>query len=103
MPHWLSAWLGKRPVIDPPSSRVIRTTDTGRDYNAVGSWVYDTGPISAVPASFIMVYHDPVIDAQAAASALSRHGHNKARAKIRAKCDEMAAELGWPLPEWRDL
>ena len=51
----------------------------------------------------IMVYHDPVIDVQAAASALSRHGHNKARAKIRAKCDEMAAELGWPLPDWSKL
>ena len=47
-----------------------------------------------------MVYRDPVIDPQAAASALSHHGHNKARAKIRAKCDEMAAELGLPPIVW---
>ena len=39
-------------------------------------------------------------DPQAAASALSRHGHNKARAKIRAKCDEMNAALGRPPIVW---
>ena len=77
------------------------------DYQHV-TYITDTGRISAVPASFskddaVMVYHDPVVNAQAAASALSRHGHNKARAKIRAKCDEMAAELGWPLPDWSKL
>ena len=55
------------------------------------------------PDAEMMVYHDPVIDPRTAASALSRHGHNKARAKIRAKCDEMAAELGWPLPDWSKL
>ena len=48
----------------------------------------------------VMVYHDPVIDPRTAASALSRHGHNKARAKIRAKCDEMNAALGRPPIVW---
>ena len=70
----------------------LMLTEPGIDYIRVASWVSTTGRISAVPANFS--------DAQAAASALSRHGHNKARAKIRAKCDEMNAALGRPAIVW---
>ena len=70
MPHWLSAWW-----------RASLLNTSSRD-------------------DAVMVYHDPVIDPQAAASALSRHGHNKARAKIRAQCDEMNAALGRPPIVW---
>ena len=107
MPRWLSAWLDRRPVIDTPDyspcvnafgqiclpsdyAMLASKLDTRECQTA--TYVIDTGRISAVPASFS--------DPQTAASALSRHGHNKARAKIRAKCDEMNAALGRPPIVW---
>ena len=86
MPHWLSSWLSKPSVIDAPdcipSVGAFGRVCLSGDYQHV-TYITDTGRISAVPASVskddaVMVYHDPVVNAQAAASALSRHGHNKA-------------------------
>ena len=118
MPRWLSAWLGKRPVIDAP--------DYSPCVNAFGqiclpgdyAMLASSPPrntayakyVASLSASDRPSLNGAVVGVRcdsplgSTASTLGKHGAavkaDKARAKIRAKCDEMAAELGLPPRVW---
>ena len=117
IPRWLSAWLVKpaQPIeIEPynPVNRIMEAAKQMREFNDrylaqsyANRYSPDAAQMTEVlvnPLDYMNAAYRPV---STAASTLGKHGAkvraDKARAKIRAKCDEMNAALGrqpitWP-------
>ena len=123
IPRWLSAWLRKPFKVNggPFSARRAYGLPSAEEHEAQNAMFRNALAAMDTPAKptasedelrAVMVaqhqqwlmmeagadfYADKASDA---ARTLSRHGHAKARAKIRAKADEMNAAMGRPKVVW---
>ena len=113
MIRWLSAWLrkpAKRRACELPSaeereskSSLYRTAFEQMNAFDPLDWKPDNRLVEVKPdwRDYMNAAYTPTKPtASDAARTLSRHGHAKARAKIRAKADEMNAAMGRPKAVW---